>query len=79
MTCARCDSQARQTMHRRSSSGGVIVLLSLASKPLSGIDSGRRRLATPQHRRSLTRSRQQHLESAPVQGNPDDDAVPKSP
>ena len=79
MTCARCDSQARQTKYRRSSSGGVIVLRSLASKPLSGIDSGRRRLPTPQHRRSLTRARQRHLGSAPVQGNPDDDAVPKSP
>ena len=79
MTCARCDSQARQTMRRQSSSGAVIGLLSLASKPLSGIDSSRRRLATPQHRRSLTRSRQRHMESAPVQGNPDDDAVPKSP
>ena len=79
MTRARPNSQARQATYRRSSIGGVIVLLSLASKPLSGIDSGRRRLATPQHRRSLSRSRQRHLQSAPVQGNPDDDAVPKSP
>ena len=79
MTRARSNSQARQATYRRSSIGGVIVLLSLASKPLSGIDSGRRRLATPQHRRSLSRSRQRHLQSAPVQGNPDDDAVPKSP
>jgi hypothetical protein len=73
------DSQADQTIYRRSSTGGVIVLLSLASRSLTGIDSARRRSPTPPHRRQLARSHRSHLQSAPAHGDPDDDAVLKSP
>ena len=79
MNRACSDSQAAQTTYRRSSTGGVIALLSLASRPLTGIASVRRRSATLRLQRPLTRSRQLYLKSAPVHTNPNDDAVPKSP
>ncbi len=79
MTRACCDSQAGRTLYRRSSPGGIIALLSLALRPLTGIASVRRRSATPRLQRPLTRSRQRYLKSAPAHTNPDDDAVPKSP
>ncbi len=79
MTRARPNSQARQATYRRSSIGGVIVLLSPTPKPLSGTDSGHRRPATARQRCKLTRSRRAHLQSAPVHTNPGDDAILKSP
>ena len=79
MTRARSDSQAGQATYRRSSIGGVIVLLNLAPRPLSRTDSGRRPPATSQQRCPLTCSRQLHLKSAPAHTNPDDTAVLKSP
>ncbi len=79
MIRACSNSQAGHTMYRRSSTGGGIVLLSLASRSLTGIDSARRRSATPPQRRQLIRSHRSHLQSAPAHTNPNDDAVPKSP
>ena len=79
MTRACSNSQARHTIYRRSSTGDVIVLLSLASRSLTGIDSARRRSPTPQHRRPLTRSRRSHLQSATAHRYPHHHAVLKSP
>jgi hypothetical protein len=79
VTRARSDSQTRQDTYRRSSTGGVTVLLSLAPRPLTGIDSARRHAASPRHRRQMIRSRQRRLKSAPAHMNPDDHAVLKSP
>ena len=79
MIRACSDSHAGQTMYRRSSTGGVIALLSLASRPLTDTDPGRRRSATARIQRPLIHSRQPHLKSAPAHRNPNDDAGYKSP
>ena len=79
MIRARSDLQAGQTMYRRSSTGGVTVLLNLASRPLTGTTSVRRRSATPRLQRPLILSRQLYLKPAPAHRNLDTDAILKSP
>jgi hypothetical protein len=79
MALMRSHSTTRALTDCRSPTGGVIVLLSLASKPLSGADPGHRRPAMTRQRCTLTRSRRPHFEPATVHKNPDDNAEPKSP
>jgi hypothetical protein len=79
MTWMRSDSTPSALMHRRFPTGNVIVLPRHLPTPLRGNDSAQRCPPTPRHRCPLTRSRQRHVESAPVHINPDHHAVLKSP
>jgi hypothetical protein len=79
MALMRSDSTTTALTDRRSSTGGVIVLLSPAPRPLRTIDSAHPPPITAPQRCPLTRSRRPHLQSTPAHRKPNDHAVHKSP
>ncbi len=79
MALMRSDSTTTALTDRRSSTGGVIVLLRPAPRPLRTIDSAHPPPTTAPQRCPLTPSRRPHLQSTPAHRKPNDHAVLKSP